>query len=77
MSEFCLYIGDNPFVDKSDLSQGYISWTGFTDKAYAISSLNKNSSLSAQENETDLGRIIAECYLNPLCFKLENSIDFD
>jgi hypothetical protein len=33
--------------------------------------LNFNSSVSAEENEENLGRAIGKCYLNPLCFKLE------
>jgi hypothetical protein len=36
---------------------------------------NFNSSLSDTENEENLGKDIAMCYLNPLCFKLEDPQD--
>jgi hypothetical protein len=31
-----------------------------------------NTSFSADENEEKLGKDIGKCYLNPLCFKLED-----
>ena len=62
VSQLCLYVSDNV-----SLGQCYI----YQEYAYAASFLNRNSSQSIQENETSLGRTIAECYLNPLCFKLE------
>jgi hypothetical protein len=34
--------------------------------------LSLNSSFPAFENEEELGKDIGECYLNPLCFKLED-----
>jgi len=71
MSQFCSYVIDNVSLDECDICQEYFRWTHLPDKAYAASFLNKNSSHSTQENETNLGRTIAECYLNPLCFKLE------
>ena len=71
MSNFCLYFCDDFFLDESDIYQEYFRWIYLPDKAYAASFLNRNSSHSTQENETNLGRTIAECYLNPLCFKLE------
>ena len=71
MSQFCSYVIDNVSLDECDICQEYFRWTHLPDKANAASFLNKNSSHSTQENETNLGRTIAECYLNPLCFKLE------
>jgi hypothetical protein len=71
MSQFSLYASDSVSSDECDIYQEYFNWSCFPDKVYAASFLNRNSSHSTQENETNLGRIIAECYLNPLCFKLE------
>lgn len=71
MSQFCLYVSDDISLDEYDIYQEYFRWICLPDKAYAASFLNRNSSHSTQENETNLGQAIAECYLNPLCFKLE------
>jgi hypothetical protein len=65
---FCL---NNIPHDESDIDQESFWWSGLSDKTYAMSFLDKNSSRTTQENETNLGLIIAECYLDPLCFKLE------
>ncbi|MGH9994759.1 MAG: hypothetical protein ACRD4J_05930 [Nitrososphaeraceae archaeon] len=71
VSEFWLYVSDNVSLDESDTYQEYYRWIGLPDKADAASFLNRNTSHTTQENETNLGRSIAECYLDPLCFKLE------
>ena len=65
---FCL--NNNILLGESDIGQS-LWWSGLSDKTYAMSFLDKNSSRTTQENETNLGLIIAECYLDPLCFKLE------
>ena len=70
-AEFCLYVNDNIPHGESDIDQESFWWTGIPDKTYAMSFLDKNSSRTTQENETNLGTIIAECYLDPLCFKLK------
>lgn len=31
-----------------------------------------NTSFPSDENEEKLGKVIGKCYLDPLCFKLEN-----
>jgi hypothetical protein len=66
---FCL--NNNIPQDESEIDQESFWWSGLSDKTYAMSFLDKNSSRTTQENETNLGLIIAECYLDPLCFKLE------
>lgn len=69
-SEFCLYVSNNIFRNESDIHQVYSWWIGFPN-TYATPFLDKNSSHNTHQNETNLGRTIAECYLDPLCFKLE------
>ncbi|MGH9978016.1 MAG: hypothetical protein ACRD8Z_19595 [Nitrososphaeraceae archaeon] len=41
-------------------------------KTLEDSNPDRNSSFSADENEEKLGKDIGKCYLNPLCFKLED-----
>jgi hypothetical protein len=69
--EFCLYVSNNIFRSESDIHQAYSWWIGLPSNTYATPFLDKNSSHNIHQNETNLGRTIAECYLDPLCFKLE------
>jgi hypothetical protein len=66
---FCL--NNNIPHDESEIDQESFWWSGLYDKTYAMPFSGENSSRTIQENETNLGLIIAECYLDPLCFKLE------
>lgn len=57
------------------IDQGYYSsCTGSSNKLYAKSYWNIdstfNSTFNASESEENLGKLIGECYLDPLCFKL-------
>jgi hypothetical protein len=70
-SEFCIcVIGDEVFYDESNTDRGYSVNFGTIGKAHATSVLDKNSCRDIYENDTTLGKTIAECYLDPLCFKL-------
>jgi hypothetical protein len=72
-SELCIYIEANILSDENSIDQGYHRSLGIIDKAQAVPILDRNSNHNKFENETDLGQAIAECYLDPLCFKLNAS----
>lgn len=70
MSGFCLNIsGNNPLNGYSEEYSSSFS-INFFNEVYAMSNWTTNSNFDATENEENLGKIIGQCYLDPLCFKL-------
>jgi hypothetical protein len=71
MSGFCLNYSGNIPLNGCNIYQEYSSsFTSFFNKVYAKSYWNANSTFDASEKEESLGKIIGQCYLDPLCFKL-------
>jgi hypothetical protein len=66
-----LIISSNTMFNGCNLCQEFSSFTSFFfEKAIAKPYWNINSAIETNESEETLGKIIGECYLNPLCFKL-------
>lgn len=71
MSGFSLnFSGNIPLNGCNIYQECSSSFTSFSIKAYAKSDWNVNSTFNASKDEENLGKIIGECYLDPLCFKL-------
>lgn len=70
-SGFWLIISDNTLFNGSNVYHEISGSPGFFfDKAIAKPYWNINSAIETNESEEILGKIIGECYLDPLCFKL-------
>lgn len=71
LSGFCLeFSGNIPLNGCNIYQECSSSFTTFFIKVYAKSYWNVSSTFDASEEEENLGKIIGECYLDPLCFRL-------